>query len=517
MDKKRSVLNVSVSVASKFILMLAALIVRRLLIQKIGNDVNGLNSLYIDIIGMMGVAELGVGSAIVYSMYSPIVKGDKKKVSALFCLYKRLYRIIGTIILAAGILVTPFLPKIIGDYDSIDKSINVYLTFLLTVVSVVISYLYSAKSSLIEAHKDNYITTGITTLSKLFMYGLQIASVIIWRSFTVFALCKIAGSLFAWAVTEIAVRKKYKEILSVHESIDKETESEIVKNIKAMFMHKIGTILVNGVDSLIISIFIGVVILGKYNNYAYIAGVVSSTIALFFSPLTSVIGHLCTLKEASNTKRYFDYFYSLNFALGVIFFVGFYAVIDGLVALIFGEGLEISRPIVFIITMNHFTTYMRNASLLFRNASGTFYNDRWKPVAEGTVNIILSLLFVNILPEDLKIVGVIFATILTTLFICHIVEPYVIFRHVFESSPKPFYIRNYLYTVLFTVCLVVFPYIAKTLGLESNGIKGILLNGSLSLGVSVAALFIVAVIDKQFRNSVFTALKSIAGKIRAKA
>ena len=283
MDKKRSVLNVSVSVISKFILMLAALIVRRLLIQRIGNDVNGLNSLYIDIIGMMAVAELGVGSAIVYSMYSPIVSGDKKKVAALFGLYKRLYRIIGMVILAAGVLVTPFLPRIIGDYDKLDSSINVYLTFLLTVVSVVISYLYSAKSSLIEAHKNNYITTGITTLSKLFMYGLQITCLLIWRSFTVFAICKIAGALFAWAVTELVARRKYNDILREHENVDKETEGEIVKNIKAMFLHKIGTILVNGVYSLVISAFIGVAVLGKYNNYSYIAGVVSSTIALFFS------------------------------------------------------------------------------------------------------------------------------------------------------------------------------------------------------------------------------------------
>ena len=284
-----------------------------------------------------------------------------------------------------------------------------------------------------------------------------------------------------------------------------------------MFLHKIGTILVNGVDSLVISAFIGVAVLGKYNNYSYIAGVVSSTIALFFSPLTSVIGNLCTLKEASNTKRYFNYFYSLNFALGMVFFIGYYAVIDGLVEILFGEGLAVTRPVAFILTMNHFTTYMRNASLLFRNASGTFYYDRWKPVAEGAANITLSLLFVNILPEEYKIVGVIFATILTSLFICHIVEPHVIFKHVFNSSPKEFYIRNYLYTALFTVCLLAMPYLTGMLGIETKGIRGIFANGLLSLGVSFSALILVAVIDKEFRNSVFTALKSIAGKFRKTA
>ena len=182
-------------------MLIAAIIVRRLLIQKIGNDVNGLNSLYTDIIGMLAVAELGIGSAIIYSMYSPIVAGDRKKVSALYCLYKRLYRVIGVIIFGVGLLLTPFLPLLISDYTNLNSGVNVYLTFILTLVSVVITYFYSAKTSLIDAHKDNYITTSINTISRLIMYGLQIASILIWRSFTIFIICSIISTLLIWALT----------------------------------------------------------------------------------------------------------------------------------------------------------------------------------------------------------------------------------------------------------------------------------------------------------------------------
>lgn len=515
LDKKRSVLNVGVSIISKFILLFAALIVRRLLIQRIGNDVNGLNSLYTDIIGMLSVAELGVGSAIVYSMYSPIVAGNVKAVSALYGLYRKLYRIIGAVILIAGLAVCPFLPKLIGDFDSIGSGVNVYLTYCLTVISVFISYIYSAKSSLIEAHKNNYITTGITTVSKLVMYGLQIGAILIWKSFTAFAVCKIFGSLVSWLLTEVIVRRKYGDIIKTKEPLDKEDETGIVRNIKAMFMHKIGTILVSGVDSVIISAFIGVVILGKYNNYVYIAGVVSSVLALFFSPLTSVVGHLCAEKDPVKTKHYFNYFYSMNLVLGLVFFLGYYAVIDGLVAFFFGEGLEINSIIVFVITLNQFTRFMRSAPLLFRNASGTFYNDRWKPVAEGTVNLLLSLILVIVLPDYLKIAGVIGATVITTLGICHIIEPYVIFRHVFEISPKRFYVKNYLYMALFAVCLLGIKYTSGRFGIEGNDITGILINGVISLGISAAALGLAAVFDRELRDSVKAASYYIKSRIKA--
>lgn len=403
MDKKRSILNVSISILSKVILLIVSLIVRRLLIRYIGNDVNGLNSLFTSIVGMLSVAELGVGGAIVFSMYSPIVAGEQRKIAALYCLYKKLYRIIGGVIFVAGLAVMPFLPKLISDYDNLN--INVYGTFFLTLIAVVLSYLYSAKTSLIEAHKDNYITTGILTVARLVKYTLQIAAILIWKSYSIYLVCRIVETVLIWIVTEKIVRRKYGEIIVSREKVDEGTRIEITKNIKAMFMHKVGTILVNTIDSVIISAFIGVAILGRYSNYTVIAGIIMSFISLFFTPLTSVVGHLCAAGDAETTKKYYDYFFCLNYILGVFFYLGYYAVIDNVVMLLFGTGLQVSRAIAFVITLNQFTQYMRKATLLFRDASGAFYYDRWKPIAEGLSNLVLSLIFVNAFPEQLRIVG----------------------------------------------------------------------------------------------------------------
>ena len=497
MDKRRSVLNISISVFSRIILLIAALYVRRLLIQYIGNDVNGLNSLYTSIIGMLAVAELGIGSAIVFSMYSPIVAGEKRQVAALYRLYRKLYRIIGAVILVAGLALTPFLPLLIEDYA--DLNVNVYVTFLLTLIAVVLSYVYSAKSSLIEAHKNNYLTTGILTIGRLVRYGLQIAAILIWGSFTIFLTCQIIETLIIWGLTEKVVRSRYGDLILMRERVDRHTKAEIVKNVKAMLMHKIGTLLVSTSDSLIISAFIGVVVLGKYMNYVIIAGVVTSVASLFFTPLTSVIGHLCAQSDPEKTKGYFNRFYSLNYILGFIFFLGYYAVIDNVVAMCFGPGLEISRSIVFIIALNQFVQYMRSTALLFRDASGTFYYDRWKPVAEGVINLGLSLLFVQIFPADYRVVGVIAATIITTLFICDIVEPYVVFHHVFNQPCRAFCMKNYAYIAVFILSVPVMDFIRQPFDSE---IAGFFANGSLSVVVSLIALSLVAIADRDFRTQV---------------
>ena len=502
MDKKKSILNVSVSIIFKVVILILSLYVRRLLINYIGNEVNGLNSLYTSIIGFLSVAELGVGSAIVFSMYKPIVEHDTKKVAALYCLYKKLYLIIGGIIFFAGLALIPFLPKFVGDYQDIE--VNVYLTFFLMLLSVVLSYMYSAKTSLIEAYKDNYVTTAIVSISELLMYGLQILVIITTGSYTLYLGCRLIEAVVVWILTDIFVRKKHSDILGLKEHIDTSTQKEISKNVKAMFMHKIGGVLVSTIDSMIISAFIGVVILGKYTNYTTIMTAMVGIISLFFSPLTSVVGHLCAAGNINNTRKYFNFFYGMNYVLGVVFFLGYYAVIDNIVGICFGPNLEMGKSISFIITLNQFIQFMRKAALLFRDASGTFYNDRWKPIAEGLSNLVLSIWFVKIFPEAYNIVGVIVATIITTLLICDIVEPFILFKHVFKESVKKFYLKNYIYIGLFTACMFIMTGMLKSF--DSNIVE-LIVNGLISVGISFILFIFIYFVDKEFRDGFIENIK----------
>ena len=179
-----------------------------------------------------------------------------------------------------------------------------------------------------------------------------------------------------------------------------------------MFMHRIGGVLVNTADSVIISAFIGVVILGKYTNYTTIMTAMTGVLGLFFTPLTSIIGHLYVEQDKTEVKKYLNFFHTFNFIIGIIFFLGYYAVIDNLVNICFksNEELVLTRPISFIITLNYFIQFMRQATLLFRDATGTFYNDRWKPLFEGLLNVALSIgfvfLFSYLFGEDFAVVGV---------------------------------------------------------------------------------------------------------------
>ena len=485
-DKRKGLLNITVSVGFKLIIMVVSIIVKRFLIQSCGNEVNGLNSLYLSIIGFLSVAELGVGSAITYCMYKPIVEGEINKVSALYHLFNRVYYIVGGIILVSGLGLTPFLGIFAKDYNSID--VNMYSTFILMLISVVITYTYGAKSALINAHKNNFITTTIFSCGGLLQYALQITVLLLTKSFESYLICRSISAIAQGFATEIIAKNKYKAIIVNKQRVDNESKVELVRSIKAMFMHKIGYLLVNTVDSIVISAFVGVVSLGKYSNYTTVLASLTAILTLIFTSLTSVLGHLYVEADKTTTRRYCDMLHMINFVLGCVFYLGYYAIIDNVVSILFSADLLISKTISFVITLNGFVQFLRSSIQVLKDATGTFYNDRWKPLIEGVTNIILSISFV----QWIGIPGVIVATILTNILICHVIEPYVLYKNAFAESPTKYYIKNYGMILVFFVSLIILDC---TMFSFHNIWVELIINGLLSVGISLIGCIIVLLLN----------------------
>ncbi len=497
MDKKRSLLNVSISIGFKIILLIMTLVTRRILINTIGNDANGINSLYTSIIGFLGIAELGVGSAITFCMYKPIISKDTYKISALYNIFIKTYRVIGIIILIFGLLITPALPYLAKDYN---VSINLYSSFVLMLISIVINYEFSAKISLINAYKNNYITTTISSLGQVIMNILQIIVLITTKSFDLYMICRIVSIILQWILTNVYFNKHHKDIINKKAILDLESKKNVTSKIKAMFMHKIGGLLVDTSDSIIISAFIGVTLLGKYSNYTIIMTSMTSVLTLFFTPLTSIVGHLCALDDVEKQEKYFKFFYFFNYIIGIIFFLGYYAIIDDAVTICFGLNLELSKDISFVITLNYFIKFLRNTSELFKDATGCFYYDRYKPLVEGTTNIILSIIFVNVFGLN----GVIIATIITTLLIDDIVEPYVLYKHAFSMSPKKYYVLNYSLIIIFSLLLVTLHF--SHINMDNEWLS-LLVNGCIAVGIGIIPAIVIYIYNKSFREELNNIIK----------
>ena len=401
-DKGKAKKNIFYSIILKVLILVLSLVARRFLITYGGNDFNGLNSLYTSVIGFLAIADLGIGTAITFCMYEPIAKGNISKVRQLYTLFKRIYFILGIAILVIGGVLTFFLPYLAKGYE---PDSTMYISYALSLAAVAITYFYSAKLSLINAYKNNYISTAITSIGVVVQYVLQIVLVVVTRSFIVYCSCKVAASLIQLLI--FSLYSKYKDVTKFPEKTDVETKHAVTKNVKAMFMHKIGDVIFQTVDSLVISSIIGVVVLGYYSNYLTILTAMNEIIKLFIVPLTSVIGHMGVKATNKEKNDYFRFFYAINFIIGIVFYLGYFSVGSDLVEICFGEGLELEKDLLLVMSITYFIQFMRQSASVFKDSFGLFYKDRWLALIASIVNAGLSIL----LAFYVGIYGVLIATI----------------------------------------------------------------------------------------------------------
>ena len=296
---KNSIRNLMFGIVNKCISIFLPFLIRVIIINVLGKEYLGLNNLFTSILQVLNLAELGIGSAMVYSMYKPIAEGDGELICALLALYKKLYRIIGLIVFAIGFALIPFLSYLIkGGVNDIDYNV-LYLIFL---VDTVLSYLlFAYKNSLLIAHQRTDVGSNIGTIIHLLLNFLQVIFLFIFKNYYAYIIVKpvftIANNLFV----NIATKRMYPQYKPCG-IVSKEKQREILSRVKALVGHKVGTTVVASADSLVISSFLGLGILAIYSNYYYIIYFIVSLTSIFFNGMLAGIGN--SLVVETNDKNY---------------------------------------------------------------------------------------------------------------------------------------------------------------------------------------------------------------------
>ena len=140
-----SLLNFCSSIGAQLIVMIMNFVVRTVFISTLGKEYLGINGLFSNILSLLSLAELGVGSAILFKLYEPISKNDQERIISLMHFYKTIYRYIGIAVAILGVCMIPFLPYLIKNYQRLATlGINTAFVFVLYLVNTVSSYLFLA-------------------------------------------------------------------------------------------------------------------------------------------------------------------------------------------------------------------------------------------------------------------------------------------------------------------------------------------------------------------------------------
>lgn len=430
---KNSLRNIRYIFFFQIIKYIITFFTRKVFVLTLTQEYLGLNGTFSNILSMLSLAELGIGSAITYSLYKPLAEGDEKQVAARMNLFRRAYWTIGLTVALLGACLMPFLPVLIRDLPAIP---HINLIYLMFVLNAALSYFFSYKQSLIIADQRQYIITVCHLTLNVLLQLVQVLFLWVTKEYFIYLELQIGTTLLENLILSHIANQLYPYInTNQHEKIVPDAKAEIIKNTKAMIIHKVAGVVVFGTDNLLISYFIGVVAVGLYSNYLMITGALTGIYGQFFSTLTAGVGNL---GATADSKQVLTVFRRLNFAGNWLY--GFSAVclavlLNPFIELWLGADYLFSQDIVCLIALNFYVTGMRQATLTFRDAEGLYWYDRHKAVAESIINLAIS----SILAVPFGVAGIFIGTFVSTMTTCFWVEPVVLFKYGLHTSVKSFF------------------------------------------------------------------------------
>ena len=436
-----SVRNVKYAIIGQTVGLVITFIARRVFVDVLGSEYLGLSGLFTNILSMLSLAELGLGSAITFTLYKYLAEGDQEKIKSYMLVFRKLYTIIAIVILLTGLIISPFIKFFIGTEISVN---NTELIFILFLLNTVFSYLLIYKRTLIIADQKRYLATLYRYSFFFLMSVTQIFVLYATKNIYLFLTIQILSTILENIFISLKADKLYPYIkCRVAENLDSDEKKNLRNNVGAMFSHKLGGVVVSGTDNLLISKFVGIVTVGIYSNYILIITALNSFISIIFQSVIPSIGNLNVTSNSENKIVVFNKLMFLGNWIITFSSIGFYFLVTPFIRMWLSSFYNLSIITVGLISINFYLSGMRQPLLATRDAMGLFWKDRYKPIIESILNIIFSV----ILGYFWGINGIILGTIITNITVCLSVEPFIIYKYGLNTSVLQYY-KKYVQNII---------------------------------------------------------------------
>ena len=421
----------------------------------------GLSSLYTNIIGWLSIVEMGVGTAIVYSLYKPYANNDESSIRAYIRFYGWFYRKIGFIILIAGILITPFLKCFIkGEIDLRIASIG----FLLFLLNSFITYMFSHKLCILNVAQEAYKLTIGTTVSKLLIALFQFIMFKIYPSLILFIAIQVVINIIYFIGINLYITKKYPWLNKGKDELEVGERKKLLKNVRALFMHKIGELVIGSTDNIVISKFVGLRYLANYTNYQMIICALQGIVSQALNGLTASIGNMLTSETKTKSYEVHKKIFFINFWVVSFMIISLYNTLNQFVGMWVGTEYLLDKLTFIVVLINVYFASMRGSVDQFKSASGNFYQDQYAPIVESIINLVASLILV----KRIGLAGVFIGTLISNITVIFWTKPYIVYKYVFNERLTEYFKMYFKYLLIGTIPLVVTNYITKPFKFNYN-------------------------------------------------
>ncbi len=496
-----SILNIMTGIGGFVLNTILGFVCRIIFVRCLSADYLGVNGLFTNILSMLSLAELGVGSAIVFALYKPLAENDEEKIASLMKLYSKAYRAIGTLIAAAGLILMPFIGFIVKEQPNISESI--YLLYVINLFNTASSYFFSYRISLLIAAQRNYIVSGISYIVTIIQSGVQMVFLLVFRNYVGYLLIQTAGTLiYNLIVTRVAVKQFPFIGNKTAKPLEKEEKRKLFSNVRDLMFYKLSGALVNCTDNILITFFNGLATTGIASNYTLLVNTLNSILNQIFSGLTASIGNHNASESTEKQYEMFSFLNMMNFWFFGWAALGIYFCSSDLVRLLFGESYVLPTEIPFILALNFYTFGVVSVIGTYKDTLGLFHYGRYIQLITGMLNIVLSI----VLGKIWGVFGIFAATVISRMCTHLWYTPYAVFRYGFKKRVGSYWRRYAFYLLLLcfagAICRFLFGII------PAEGIGWVLLK-IIVCSLTANAVFILGL----HRTDEFAKLKTFVASL----
>ena len=224
---KNSMLTMGLGGIRQGLTVVLTFLSRTVFINILGAEILGVSGLFTNILSLLALSELGIGTAITFYLYKPVAEHDVERINQLMLFYKKCYKIVGGAILVVGMAVIPFLDKIINFDQAID--VNIYWVYAIYVFNIASTYLFwGYKQSIFFANQQQYKIEKTNIFFAIFNCLAEILTLVITGDFYLYLIAQLLVTL----VKNYAIGKKAdKEYPYLKNKVEKKIEKEEVKKL----------------------------------------------------------------------------------------------------------------------------------------------------------------------------------------------------------------------------------------------------------------------------------------------
>lgn len=452
---KNFIRNTSFGIGTQIVQTILPFISRTIFIHQLGASYLGIGGLFTSILSVLSLADLGLGSVVIYSLYKPVAENDNVKIASLIKFYKKIYNYIAGIVLVIGVALLPFLGFMINLPEELP---HVRFYYILYVLNSSISYLYVYKTSLIRANQKNYIISLYTTVCNVLMNAVQIIGLIIVPNFTIYLVIQVAFTFIQNFLLSRRAEKMYQgQLMSKTFENSVEIEStekrKIFSDAKAMLSYKVGGVLLNSIDSILISALVSTITVGFYSNYLTLENFLNKFINIIYDSFLIGAGNLNAVATDKKKKQIFDVFRMVFNSIAIIGTVGILVVCNDLIILWLGNDYLIDFSAMVAFAFKFFLPIVLYPVWIYRNTTGLFKETQNILFYTGILNLFLSI----VLGKLFGLTGILAATVIARILTSFWFEPVILYRKRFSTESSSFeYFRDVIMSVLLIFLSVFF-------------------------------------------------------------